>query len=50
MSFLPGSKFHLDGGGQSSLRLALTLYPPEALAEAARRLGAALAGMPGAIQ
>ncbi len=48
MSFIPGSKFHLDGSGHSSLRLALTLYPPQALAEAARRLGAALDSVPGA--
>ena len=41
VSFLPGAGFHLDGGGQSSLRLAFSLYPPEALAEAAQRLGAA---------
>lgn len=47
MSFIPGANFHLDSGGQSSLRLALSLYPPADLAEAARRLGAAVAGMPG---
>ena len=47
MSFIPGARFHLDGGGQSSLRLALTLYPPATLAEAARRLGAAVSGRPG---
>jgi 2-aminoadipate transaminase len=41
MSFIPGANFHLNGGGQTGLRLAFSLYPPEALAEAARRLGAA---------
>jgi 2-aminoadipate transaminase len=41
MSFIPGANFHLDGSGQTGLRLAFSLYPPEALAEAARRLGAA---------
>ena len=46
MSFIPGSIFHVDGGGQSSLRLALTLYPPETLAEAARRLAAVVEAMP----
>jgi DNA-binding transcriptional MocR family regulator len=41
VSFIPGSNFYLDGGGQNSLRLALSLYPPAELAEAARRLGLA---------
>jgi len=41
VSFLPGTRFHLDGGGQSALRVAFTLYPPDELAEAAQRLGAA---------
>ena len=41
VSFFPGAGFHLDGGSQSGLRLAFSLYQPEALAEAARRLGAA---------
>jgi len=41
MSFIPGSNFCLDGGGQNSLRLALSLYPPAEMAEAARRLGLA---------
>jgi 2-aminoadipate transaminase len=41
VSFIPGASFHLDGAGQSALRLAFSLYPPAELAEAARRLGAA---------
>jgi DNA-binding transcriptional MocR family regulator len=41
VSFIPGTSFHLGGGGQTSLRLAFSLYPPEQLAEAARRLGTA---------
>jgi DNA-binding transcriptional MocR family regulator len=38
VSFVPAARSHLDGydGG---LRLAFTLYPPEQLVEAARRLG-----------
>ena len=41
VSFVPAARSHLDGfdGG---LRLAFTLYGPDDLAEAARRLGAAL--------
>ena len=41
MSFVPAARSHFDGfdGG---LRLAFTLYPPEQLAEAARRLGEAI--------
>ena len=39
VSFLPGTQFHLDSGGQSALRLAFSLYPEAALATAARRLG-----------
>jgi 2-aminoadipate transaminase len=41
VSFIPGASFHLDGTGQSALRLAFSLYPPRELAEAARRLGVA---------
>ncbi len=42
VSFIPGASFHLDGRGQSALRLAISLYPAARLAEGARRLGAAL--------
>jgi DNA-binding transcriptional MocR family regulator len=42
MSFLPGTTFHLDQSDKSALRLAFSLYPPETLGEAARRLGTAL--------
>jgi DNA-binding transcriptional MocR family regulator len=42
VSYLPGARFHLDGGGANTLRLAFSLYSPAELAEAARRLGAAL--------
>lgn len=40
----PGSRFHLDGGGANTLRLAFGLYPAGELTEAARRLGAVLHG------
>lgn len=42
VSYLPGERFHLEGGGRSALRLAFTRYEPHALAEAARRLGGLL--------
>ena len=42
-SFVPGHVFHVDGGGRRSLRLAFSLYGPDELREAARRLGKALA-------
>jgi DNA-binding transcriptional MocR family regulator len=38
VSFVPAARSHLDGH-DGGLRLAFTLYPPEQLAEAARRLG-----------
>ena len=41
MAFLPGTKFFTDGGGERALRMAFSLYPPEQLAAAAQRLGAA---------
>jgi 2-aminoadipate transaminase len=43
VAYIPGSRFHLDGGGAHALRLAFSLYPPAELREAARRLGEALA-------
>jgi DNA-binding transcriptional MocR family regulator len=42
VSYLPGARFHLDGAGQATLRLAFSLYAPDDLREAARRLGAVL--------
>lgn len=42
VSFLPGARFHLDGNGRNTLRLAYGLYPPADLAMAARRLGTVL--------
>jgi len=43
VSYLPGARFHLeDGRGTNALRLAFSLYGPEELAEAARRLGEAI--------
>ena len=42
-SFVPGTVFFADGvGGQASLRLAFSRYPPEKLAEGVRRLAAAI--------
>ncbi|HMP43336.1 MAG TPA: PLP-dependent aminotransferase family protein [Roseiflexaceae bacterium] len=42
VAFLPGQRFHIDGRGRETLRLAYSLYPPDALREAARRLAAAV--------
>jgi 2-aminoadipate transaminase len=40
VSFLPGARFHLEGGrGTNALRLAFSLHTPEELAEAAQKLG-----------
>jgi 2-aminoadipate transaminase len=44
VSYIPGSNFHLDGRGQSTLRLAFSLYSPAQLAEGGRRLARVLAG------
>lgn len=46
VSYLPGTLFHSDGGGQSYLRLAFSLLALDELEEGARRLGAVL-GMSG---
>ncbi len=42
VAYLPGSRFYLDGGGAGALRLAFSMYPPEELAEGARRLREAI--------
>jgi 2-aminoadipate transaminase len=39
VSYLPGVLFHNGGGSTNTLRLAFSLYDPDELAEAARRLG-----------
>jgi DNA-binding transcriptional MocR family regulator len=43
VSFTPGSTFHVDGADDDHVRLSFSLLPPAELAEAAVRLGAALA-------
>jgi 2-aminoadipate transaminase len=42
VSFLPGTRFFLDGQKSNALRLAFSLYPPVDLREGARRLGRVL--------
>lgn len=42
VSYLPGSRFYLDAPRRNTLRLAFSLYPPQQLVEAARRLGKAI--------
>jgi DNA-binding transcriptional MocR family regulator len=44
VAYIPGVRFNLEGGGQHNLRMAFSLFPPEALAEAARRLGQVIRG------
>jgi len=39
IAYVLGARFHSDWGGQNSLRLAFSLYPPKQLVEAGRRLG-----------
>jgi 2-aminoadipate transaminase len=39
VAYLPGASFHNGGGGSNTLRLAFSLYDPDELVEAARRLG-----------
>ncbi len=47
VSYIPGARFHLDGAGANTLRLAFSLYGPAELREAARRLGGALSELLG---
>lgn len=46
IGFLPGTRSALDGHGEHAIRLAFSLYPPDQLAEAARRLGMAATALP----
>jgi DNA-binding transcriptional MocR family regulator len=39
ISYIPGARFHSHGEGANALRLAFSLYDPDELIEAARRLG-----------
>jgi DNA-binding transcriptional MocR family regulator len=45
VSFVPGDKFYLAAPDWPGLRLAFSLYPPETLADSARRLGRAVKGL-----
>ncbi|QYG95145.1 PLP-dependent aminotransferase family protein [Iamia sp. SCSIO 61187] len=42
VAFVPGSVFHVDGGGHSALRVSFATLAPDALAEATARLARAL--------
>lgn len=42
VAYIPGGRFHYDGRGANTLRLAFCLYPPEELAKGAERLGRAI--------
>ncbi len=42
VAFVPGSVFHVDGGGTAAARLSFATLAPDDLHEAARRLAAAL--------
>lgn len=42
VAYIPGIRFHYDGRGANTLRLAFSLYPPEELAKGAERLGQAI--------
>jgi 2-aminoadipate transaminase len=42
VTFIPGGRFCIDGGGRSALRLAFSQMKPGDLAEGARRLGDAI--------
>ena len=43
VAFVPGDLYHVDGGGRDTMRLAFSSLPPEQLALAGHRLGAAIA-------
>ncbi len=43
VTFIPGSRVCIDGGGDNFLRLAFSLMKPDQLEEGARRLGTAIA-------
>jgi 2-aminoadipate transaminase len=45
VAFVPGTAFHVDGGGARSLRLNFTNSPPERIREGVGRLAAALERM-----
>jgi DNA-binding transcriptional MocR family regulator len=42
IAYIPGARFHLDGRGHNTLRLAFSLYSPAELVKAAHRLGEAI--------
>ncbi len=46
VSFIPGTKFHLDHQGENTLRLAFSYYPPAMLAEAGQILGDVISRQP----
>lgn len=46
VSYVPGTAFHVDGGGHRYLRLAYTLLPPQEMEQGTQRLGQALGGGP----
>ena len=45
MAFAPGAPFHLDGGGEATLRLNFTLPDEAAIEVGVARLAAALAAL-----
>jgi 2-aminoadipate transaminase len=46
VSFLPGNLFYAEPGGDDHIRLSFSMFEPTVLAEAARRLGRAIADCP----
>jgi len=42
VSYIPGTRFHVDGGGRSCCRLSFSLLSPDELREGVRRLGLVL--------